>query len=154
MRGMTPFAYATPYSNAPIQEVRGVRSGSVVRFDAQHQYYDHQGPIAPENDEDIEIYESDSDYEDDSGSVRMVVPDAQPDPRHVPEGYPMSEDEPWPGIEDQVQRPDTENIDPRAGAGGDEHGDNHSSQPSEYPSTQIIKRDEDEEDDFRIHEDL
>ena len=67
----------------------------------------------------------------------------------------MSEDEPWPGIEDQVQRPDSENIDPTGGAGGDDElADNHSSQPSEYPSTQIIKRDEDAEDDFRIHEDL
>lgn len=154
-RGMTPFAYATPYSNAPMHEVRATRSGSMVRFDAHHQYYDHQGPIAADDDADIEIYESDSEDEDDSGSAPMVT-DAQPNhPLQIAQGYPMSEDEPWPGIEDQVQRPDGENIDPTGGGSeADEADDNHSSQPSEYPSTQIIKRDEDEEDDFRIHEDL
>jgi hypothetical protein len=127
----------------------------MVRFDAHHQYYDHQGPIAADDDADIEIYESDSEDEDDSGSAPMVT-DAQPNhPLQIAQGYPMSEDEPWPGIEDQVQRPDGENIDPTGGGSeADEADDNHSSQPSEYPSTQIIKRDEDEEDDFRIHEDL
>lgn len=186
IRGMTPYAYATPHSNAPgpppqpQQNGFRARSGSVVRFESHHQYYRPRsssrpaGPptamIVDEDDVEIKIYHSDSndDYDDDTDSVEMVT-DAQPRPPRPPAASAwagMPEDEPWPGIEDrvsphqqQLQDPlaDAENMDPNtSGSTTGEGGMNpseHSSQPSEYPSTQIIKRDSDEEEDFLIHED-
>ncbi|KAM0741240.1 hypothetical protein ACQRIT_004097 [Beauveria bassiana] len=183
-RGMTPFAYATPYSNAPAPQPQEngyrARSGSVVRFEVHQQYYRHRSsssrpapvPMLIDHDEegDIRIYnnESDNDYEEDEAeeegdadSIDMVT-DAQPRHDHplrlLPgSGWPgMPEDEPWPGIEDEVPRSgDAENIDPDGGDGDGGLGaqSDHSSQPSEYPSTQLIKQDEDEEEDFLIHED-
>lgn len=188
-RGMTPFAYATPYSNAPapppqLQE-NGyrARSGSVVRFEVHQPYYQqprHRSsssrltavPQPPPttmliaDDDNVKMYnsESDDDYEEDedeeggdTDSVVDMVTDAQPHPLQLVAGpiWPgMPEDEPWPGIEDGapgLRSGDAENMDPNVSLGG---ASQQSSQPSEYPSTQIIKRDEDEdEDDFLIHED-
>lgn len=198
-RGMTPFAYATPYSNAPgppvsMHQENGyrARSGSVVRFEVHQPYYARQRsnsrPVTAvpqtmfidDEDGDVKIYnsESDEDYEDDDDGdtdcVEMMT-DAQPQPqlRPLASGWPgMPEDEPWPGIEDRgaplSRSRDTENIDPNtsgsiaaaavAGRGvgptaGPLAQSEMSSQPSEYPSTQLIKQDEDEEEDFLIHED-
>ncbi|KAJ6788114.1 hypothetical protein PWT90_11273 [Aphanocladium album] len=196
-RGMTPFAYATPYSNAPApppmpQQENGyrARSGSVVRFEVHQPYYRHRSSSRPtvvphtmlidDDDEDVKIYnsESDEDYDDeddggggDTDSVEMVT-DAQPQLRPVAaSGWPgMPEDEPWPGIEDRgapLQRSgDAENIDPNTSGSaaaaveadvltviGGAAQSEMSSQPSEYPSTQLIKHDEDEDEDFLIHED-
>lgn len=168
-RGMTPFAYATPHSNAPgpappqqpQQDGYRARSGSVVRFEPHQPYYRHRSssrPTAPTAmfvDEDINIYnsESDEDYEEDTDSVEMLTDAQPPPPAQVTAAtwHGMPEDEPWPGIEDRMPQPrsgDAENIDPNVSGSAAQ-----SSQPSEYPSTQIIKRDEDEEEDFLIHED-
>ncbi len=46
----------------------------------------------------------------------------------------LPEDEPWPGIEDNMS--DGENVDPESTDADDDDDDNISSQPSEYPSTQ------------------
>ncbi|KAF7550967.1 hypothetical protein G7046_g7852 [Stylonectria norvegica] len=150
-RGTTPFAYATPYSNAPLQEGRGTRSAN--------DSYDPNQPEYASDEElgDIEIYESESDdlygNDDDSdgsiSSVEMdIVPHAQPDVNADPRGWHLPEDEPWPGIEDQGHLSDGENIDPHE---MDRHSD-VSSQPSEYPSTQRAWPD-DAAAAFQIHED-
>lgn len=145
-RGTTPFAYATPYSNAPLQEVRSTRGGSVANNVALFTSDDED----PED--DIEIFESDSDddlYNDDGSdrSVEMVA-HAQPNPDLSSQPWYLPEDEPWPGIEDQGRRlSDGENIDPRES----DHS-NVSSQPSEYPSTQSAWPAEDNGG-FQIHED-
>ena len=60
----------------------------------------------------------------------------------------LPEDEPWPGIEDQENLSDGENIAPRYSDGQSDS----SSQPSEYPSTQRVWPADDDEG-FRIHED-
>lgn len=158
-RGTTPFAYATPHSNAaPIPENRGTRSGSVVRFDAQHQYFDPEDIAVDdeddENDEDydeqdaefdddgdveIKIYESDS--ESNMDDVPMAT-DAQLNPQNYDsQGNRIHEDEPWPGIEDRAHESDSENIAPTLLAATADQGSQHSQQssvPSEYPSTQRI----------------
>lgn len=143
-RGTTPFAYATPFSNAPLQEVRGVRGSSVARVASED---------ASDEDPDfnIEIYESGSeDLYEDNESIASIDDMAQVEVnasggslrRQLPE------DEPWPGIEDQDQLSDGENIDPREA----DHGSNASSQPSEYPSTQTAWPADDAAG-FHIHED-
>ena len=155
-RGTTPFAYATPYSNAPLQEVPHIRGSSVART-AIDGMDDIQGTDELYH---VEIYESGSDgrYEDDedesytSGSVIQVGPQQPPTGRQLPE------DEPWPGIEDEAHNNDDhmsdgENVDPHHDQGSDV-----SSQPSEYPSTQMPppvpnewhRRDQ---PGFQIHED-
>ena len=146
VRGTTPFAYATPYSNAPLQEVRTVRGGSVAHNVAPYASDDED----PED--DIEIFESDSDddlYNDDEsvGSIEIVA-NAQPNPDFSSQAWYLPEDEPWPGIEDQDRLSDGENIDPRES----DHNSNASSQPSEYPSTQSAWPGEDNAG-FQIHED-
>ncbi|EGX93303.1 hypothetical protein CCM_04676 [Cordyceps militaris CM01] len=174
-RGITPFAYATPHSNAAPQQENGyrARSGSVVRFEVDQPYYRQRStsrptvapptPMLMDDGDDIEIYNSasDEDYEDDEDddtNVVDMVTDAQQHPLRPLAGSGWSgmppEDEPWPGIEDgaPLQRSgDAENIDPNAS--GPVQESDHSSQPSEYPSTQRIKQDEDDEEDFLIHED-
>ncbi|KAK5992366.1 hypothetical protein PT974_05770 [Cladobotryum mycophilum] len=130
-RGTTPFAYATPYSNAPFQPVRG---SSIMRNATQY--------ISDDGDEDDEDYEmqlyesgsdeSFSDAEEDGDSIAsaQAVTHVQQPSLHDSQSFPLPEDEPWPGIEGG--RSDGENIDPQ-------HVDpesDASSQPSEYPSTQ------------------
>lgn len=144
-RGTTPFAYATPYSNAPLQEIRTVSGGSVV-------------PAAPEEgseddpDFDVEIYESGSEYmyDDDGHSMSSteMIERKQTLPDYDSRGWRLPEDEPWPGIEDRGHVSDDENLDP----GKDGHKSNASSQPSEYPSTQSVWPN-DNTADFHIHED-
>lgn len=131
-RGTTPFAYATPHSNAPLQEVRPVRGSSVLRQPPEY-------PSDEDYNQDIEIYESgseglyDDDDEDDEsiGHIEMVQ-HAQYSTAQSHLGQQLPEDEVWPGIEDQDHLSDGENIDPRE---IDQRSD-VSSQPSEYPSTQ------------------
>lgn len=145
-RGTTPFAYATPFSNAPLQEARPMRSSSVA----------HNAPAFPEDRDpelDIEIYESDSDdddlYEDDeSVDSAEILMHAQLNPEFSSQRWYFPEDDPWPGIEDQDRLSDGENIDPHE----PDHQSDASSQPSEYPSTQSAWPG-DENGGFQIHED-
>jgi len=92
--------------------------------------------------DDIDIYHDgeddqsdqfDDDDEDDDQSVANLVMVPQLDSQ----GHQLPEDEPWPGIEDQMS--DGENVDPRLAdhMQEDEEGTDASSQPSEYPSTQM-----------------
>ncbi|KAI6780938.1 uncharacterized protein J7T54_003080 [Emericellopsis cladophorae] len=153
VRGTTPFAYATPHSNAPLQEARTIRAGSAAPVPAEY-----MADMAYDELYEIEIYESDSemsfgeDEDDDeedeedniaSANLSALVPHAQPQRRtHLPE------DEPWPGIEDQEQQmSDGENVDP-----AEDRRSVASSQPSEYPSTNRAWP-EDTAAGFRIHED-
>ncbi|KAF7543787.1 hypothetical protein G7Z17_g10461 [Cylindrodendrum hubeiense] len=143
-RGTTPFAYATPYSNAPLQEVRGVRGSSMVR--AAPEYASDEDP-----DFNIEIYESGSEglYEDDESIVSVdEMAQVEVNASRGSQRRQLPEDEPWPGIEDQDQLSDGENIDPQEA----DEGSNASSQPSEYPSTQTAWPEE-EAAGFHIHED-
>lgn len=159
-RGITPFAYATPYSATPAQDPRATRSGSTVRFDAQHRYYDDDGQGNFYNDlgaesadeEDIDVYEDDvpiKQDESDSDNDIDAVPMAERQGEGIPDSgdFPVSDDEPWPGIEDQPPS-DGENVDPKAV----DRASAASSQPSEYPSTQPAWPAE--PDDFSIHEDM
>ncbi|CEJ91686.1 hypothetical protein VHEMI07382 [[Torrubiella] hemipterigena] len=158
-RGMTPFAYATPYSATPVQDPRATRSGSTVRFDAQHRYYDDDGQgeyygnfgAESADDEDIDVYEDDVPIkrdESDSDNDIDAVPMAERQGEGIPDSgdFPCGDDDPWPGIEDQPPS-DGENVDPKA-VGRESAA---SSQPSEYPSTQPAWPAE--PDDFSIHED-
>ncbi|KAM4057573.1 hypothetical protein HRG_009208 [Hirsutella rhossiliensis] len=152
-RGTTPFAYATPHSNAPLQDIRLLRGSSAARTGTMHA--PEPGYVLP----DVDLYGSgsdesyvdgedddDDDDDDDGGesdglAARRLVLDSQR--WHLPE------DEPWPGIEDQdgiVE--DGENVDPREQDGQSAS----SSQPSEYPSTNRPWPGEDAVG-FRIHED-
>ncbi|CEI67177.1 unnamed protein product [Fusarium venenatum] len=141
-RGTTPFAYATPFSNAPLQE-RPLRSGSVAPTAAQDEFDD-------DSDFNIDIYESGSDDMEDNESVdgMEVVTHEQALPGRRSQGWQLPEDEPWPGIEDQRAAEDNENVDPH-------HSDpasNVSSQPSEYPSHQNVWPNNNSTE-FHIHED-
>lgn len=143
-RGTTPFAYATPFSNAPLQE-RPVRAGSSAPAAVQDGLDD-------DSDFDFQICESGSDdmYDDDdesSGVVEMVVQD-HTNTNQGSQGWQLPEDEPWPGIEDPNNVSDGENIDPLQA----DHHSNASSQPSEYPSTQNAWPNGDTSG-FHIHED-
>ncbi|KAI9900421.1 hypothetical protein N3K66_004683 [Trichothecium roseum] len=153
VRGTTPFAYATPYSNdpGPLQDVRSLREGSA----APMMYEYHSKDDDEMNDsyyEDVEVYESTSEEgQEDRTSIRDVqnVTHVQPHPARGPHHAQLPEDEPWPGIEDQEQLSDGENIDPSSLP--TDQQSNASSQPSEYPSTQ--RRWPNVEAGFSIHED-
>lgn len=136
------FAYATPSSNAPVEYPPPLRhnsrsinvyEGDEMDFDDEDRgsstdAYDDSEPEPEDPDIDIDVYEDQADMLDD-----LI------DPRHgqqVVQQFPQRgsqdaqqvngpEDEPWPGIEDDM--PDGEIADP---------GSDVSSQPSEYPSTQ------------------
>jgi hypothetical protein len=151
-RGLTPLAYATPFSNAPLQELRTFRGSSVARSGTSHV------PIEYATDElfDMEIYDSGSDESyhehDDEESISSGEIVTHPSlGSHESHRQPqLPEDDPWPGIEDQ-ERPqsDGENIDPD---GAQDMASEGSSQPSEYPSTQRAWP-EDDKAEFQIHED-
>lgn len=167
-RGTTPFAYATPYSNAPLQEIRTMRSSSLLRNEPEQPL--EQG-VEHNADYDMYIYESDSngsygsgsydegDDDDDDASIAsaQIVTHIEPTSQHEHESqsWPLPEDEPWPGIEDRDrhQRSDGENIDPHQMS--QESEAEASSQPSEYPSTQRAWPEDRASSavDFRIHED-
>lgn len=162
-RQTTPFYYATPHSNAPPVETRSNRGimepeedhGS----DTDYSYEDAQGTEVDSEDEDgdspmLDLGHPQPIYEDSDGNEwqgrRQQLP----------------EDEPWPGIEDE------ENCDPEVLAFDDvdvyvdedamsdvldaeaqnaHAGSQHSSVPSEYPSTQHAWTDGAEE--FKVYED-
>ena len=154
-RGTTPVAYATPYSNAPLQEVRVERSGSVGSRGTRER--GSNGAYGIDELYNIEIYESssdemrDEDFTNDSeedpdmalemtGATSRLTGDSQ-------QAAQLPEDEAWPGIEDRDHMSDGENIDP-------DHVDQRSdvsSQPSEYPSTQLAWPKDGSR--FQIHED-
>ncbi|KAK2603683.1 hypothetical protein QQS21_004157 [Conoideocrella luteorostrata] len=174
-RGLTPLAYATPFSNAPLQELRPVRGSSVARSTTDHM----AGEYTRDELFDIEIYESESDesydddrnhggdnYSDDNESIssdEMLThahADAHADahahailendsqPRQLPE------DEPWPGIEDQDHGSVGENMDPQQHVSPDDRHSIASSQPSEYPTTERTwPVDSQNGTGFHIHED-
>lgn len=149
VRGTTPFAYATPHSNAPLQEVRPVRAGSAAPIPPEY-----MADMDHDLDElfEIEIYESESDESfDDGDSDEVGVTHGQAGAmHHDSQEWPLPEDEPWPGIEDQEHMSDGENIDPNKEEEEDRRSD-ASSQPSEYPSTQ--RPWPEEQGGFQIHED-
>ena len=146
VRGTTPFAYATPHSNVPLQEVRPVRAGSAAPIPPEY-----MAGMDYEPDElfEIEIFESDSEdgSYDDSDNGEIVTHD-QADAGRGSQQRQLPEDEPWPGIEDQERMSDGENIDPQEV----DRRSVASSQPSEYPSTQRAWP-EDGGAGFHIHED-
>jgi len=174
---MTPLAYATPHSNAPLQELRPIRSSSLARKTS-----DPLG-VAYATDElfDIEIYESESDEsylenddddedddneeeeeegeeeEEEKKASRHAVgyPRILDDMRHDVQHRQLPEDEPWPGIEDWPAACGEGNHGGQhASADDDDHHSNASSQPSEYPATQRAwPMHYDDETGFHIHED-
>ncbi|KAJ4267759.1 hypothetical protein NW762_003874 [Fusarium torreyae] len=141
-RGTTPFAYATPYSNAPLQE-RPIRTGSSAPAAIPDDFDD-------DSDFNIEIYESGSEDMDDNESVNdmEIITHNQVLADQASQDWQLPEDEPWPGIEDQDEASDGENIDPHQ----TDPGSNVSSQPSEYPSTQNAWPNNNTAE-FHIHED-
>ncbi|KAH6968423.1 hypothetical protein HG530_013634 [Fusarium avenaceum] len=141
-RGTTPFAYATPHSNAPLQE-RPIRAGSCAPAAVQEDFDD-------DSDFNIEIYESGSeDLDDSEGEHEMeIITHKDAVLEQGLQGWQLPEDEPWPGIEDQGHASDDENADPHH----TDPGSNVSSQPSEYPSTQNVWPNNNAAE-FQIHED-
>lgn len=179
LRSTTPFNYATPYSNGP-----GVDAYPALPHNARHSggHRDAFGLDVDdhEHDEEEDDDDDDNNYDDDDGDneggyseeVEIYDEGSSGGYGEVEAGvggahaaqYPYSdleldyvrrqlpEDEPWPGIEDRMS--DGENVDPRA-LPVDGDGDSEmSSQPSEYPSTQVWNAcQRDGHADFRIHED-
>lgn len=147
-RRMTPFAYATPHSNAPpdyppprIQSRSISRSVQVFEDEDQDMGFDDDhGSSTDDEDPDIDVYEDERDMLDDLESESDHHPTGQQQPLEdqqsssQPQG---PEDEVWPGIEDNVMS-DGENVDPLGVEDGDEVDNlsDVSSEPSEYPSTQ------------------
>ncbi|KAF4511857.1 hypothetical protein G6O67_001063 [Ophiocordyceps sinensis] len=139
-RGTTPFAYATPHSNAPLQDIRLLRGSSSARTGTMHAPPDadlygcgsESDVDGDDEEEDADDDDDDDDGDDDGAVARRLVPDSQQ--WHLPE------DEPWPGIEEQDGVvADGDNVDPRDDDDDDDDDDDgqsaSSSQPSEYPST-------------------
>ena len=195
-RRTTPFAYATPYSNAPLDLPPHVRQGSRSinvyedEDDMDFEDEDHgsstdpyndsemledeadfkgHGPADSDVDVDIDVYEDEADELDDLDSVSAgassqhrqvyIAHQSSQDAQHAQ----LPEDEPWPGIEDNMS--DGENMDPSLDIEiediEDGSGSDVSSQPSEYPSTQRAWNHPDEGEaggssggaGFKIHED-
>lgn len=99
-RGITPAAYATPYSNAPPTDPRLNRSGSVVRFETHHQYYEDSRHAIDDEDE---VYIKQQDSDSDNNNINMA---------NLPEA------DPWTGMDDGMDDDedhalsDSENVDP------------------------------------------
>lgn len=145
-RRMTPLAYATPHSNAPLDHPpprihsrshsRSIQQAFVDEEDEDMPFEGDHGSSTEDDEDDPDIdasedehdmlddLESDSDHHP-SGQVRPLR-DQQPRPQQRPE------DEVWPGFEDN-QMFGGENMDP--GDDTDNRSD-VSSKPSVYPSTQ------------------
>ncbi|RDA85815.1 hypothetical protein CP532_5764 [Ophiocordyceps camponoti-leonardi (nom. inval.)] len=153
-RGMTPFAYATPYSMAPpLPEVlflcgeTPTRSRRMSMMDLDGESESGESYVGEEEDEegegededdgkgekdedegddddDDEDDDDDDDDDDDGGGDGDGGPRAGAFPL-------LPEDEPWPGIEEA----DGENSDDDEGSNSDA-----SSQPSEYPSRGEVDR--------------
>lgn len=77
-RGTTPFAYVTPYSNTPLQEIRTVRGSSVARTVAE--YGAKPGYELPGIGSESGSHESYVDGDDDGSATSDEVAHAQPNP--------------------------------------------------------------------------
>lgn len=151
-RRMTPLnAYATPFSNAPVDyppHRMQSHSRSVPVYENEDKDMDFDDDHGSSTDPDIDAYQ-----DEDEGDVLDELESNSDDRHHHPTGehqplqdhQPSSsqpqgpEDEVWPGIEDNIMS-DGENIDPfdidvEDGDDADNRSD-VSSQPSEYPSNQ------------------
>jgi hypothetical protein len=124
-RGMTPFAYATPHSNAPYVEASRPRSGVDVYVDDEDE--DGQGSTTDNAESGYEANAL-SDYDSDGASD-------QEQERQV--------DDEWEGVQDEglTTAYESRTIGKAIGGGlrrehEDDEGSEASSQPSEYPSTQ------------------
>jgi len=126
---MTPFAYATPHSNAPYVENSRPRSGVDVYVDDEDE--DGQGSTTDNAESGYEANAL-SDYDSDGAS------DQEQD-RQV--------DDEWEGVQDEgvTTAYESRTIGKAVGGGlrpehQDDEGSEASSQPSEYPSTQQPER--------------
>lgn len=141
-RRMTPFAYATPHSNAPpdyppIRAHSRSHSRSMQVFDNEDEDmgFDDDHGSSTDDDDDIDVYEDQIDMLDDLDSDSDHNPsNDHPQPLQPSSSQPQGpEDEPLPGIEDNAMS-DGENFPP-----SEDEDDNLSdvtSTPSEYPSTE------------------
>ncbi|KAJ4421457.1 hypothetical protein N0V82_003721 [Gnomoniopsis sp. IMI 355080] len=139
-RRMTPFAYATPHSNAPpeyppirAQSRSNSRSMQVLEDEDEDMGFDDDRGSSTDDDDDIDFYEDQIDMLDDIGSESDHNPSDHPQPLQPSSSQPQGpEDEPLPGIEDNPMS-DGENFPP---SDEDDEGDGLSvaSSPSEYTS--------------------
>lgn len=144
-RRMTPFAYATPHSNAPLEYPPVIhthsrsnsRSMQVFEDEDVNMGFDDDHGSSTDDDDDIDVYEDQIDGLDDLDSDSDHNTSGRPQPLQPssssqPQG---PEDNPLPGIEDNTMS-DGENFPP---TGEDDEIDSlsdASSSPSEYPSTE------------------
>jgi hypothetical protein len=130
-RGTTPFAYATPHSNAPYVDFRP-HSVTGMALDG----HDEHGSITDELGLDEEVHDMDG-FESDADQER------QP------------EDEDWKGIRDELGDEESDQEQKALSIEGesDDAISNISSQPSEYPSTQPSAFYATTKDAFKIHVD-
>lgn len=113
-RGTTPFAYATPHSNAPYVDFRS-RSVAGITFDDHGEHGSITDELGLDEEEhDVNEFDSDADVE------------------HQPE------DEDWKGIRDELGDDESDQEQKALSSEGekDDAMSDLSSQPSEYPSTQ------------------
>lgn len=159
-RRLTPFAYATPHSNAPLDyppprlhshshsrsHSRSIQQVFMDDEDEDMHFDDDHGSSTDEDedDPDIDVYEDERDMLDDIESESDHASSEQErshrdrqdtERRQQPQQQSSSqrpEDDVWPGIEDNDMS-DSENVDPRDDA---DNRSDVSSAPSIYPSTQ------------------
>lgn len=145
-RRMTPFAYATPHSNAPLeyppihrQSRSNSRSMQVLEDEDENMgFEDDHGSSTDDDDDDddIDVYEDQIDLLDDLDSDSDHNPSGHSQPLQPSSSQPQGpEDEPLPGIEDNVMS-DGENFPPSGKEDDIDNLSDASSTPSEYPSTE------------------
>lgn len=133
-RGMTPFAYATPHSNAP------------------YIYNDRRSMSNVPNDWDIDNEDSPTDeFETDDNNNEDYMSDTD---------QPHQHEEDWEGVDDltadqvKMEEEDDNNIEARAFSDDDDDAlSDTSSTPSEYPSTQPLGKYSGNKGTFEIHVD-
>lgn len=124
-RGMTPFAYATPHSNAPY--VSRPRSGISIYEDEDEdeKHLEDRGSATNQDD----IYEN-------KGGEANALSDFDLDEAEHPEQEHQLEDE-WEGVQDEDMPDEQKYITTRYAASADDDNESEaSSAPSMYPSTQ------------------
>ncbi|KFX86726.1 hypothetical protein V490_08897 [Pseudogymnoascus sp. VKM F-3557] len=133
-RGMTPFAYATPHSNAP------------------YVYNDRRSMSNVPNDWGIDNEDSPTDeFETDDNNNEDYMSDTDRAHQH--------EEEDWEGVNDltadqvKMEEEDDNNIEARAFSDDDDAVSDTSSTPSEYPSTHPVAQYSGNKGTFEIHED-
>lgn len=142
-RRMTPFAYATPHSNAPldyppprVQSRSNSRSMQVFEDEDEDMDFDDDHGSSTDDDDDIDVYEDQIDMLDNLDSESDCNPSGHPQPLQPSSSQPQGpEDEPLPGIEDNSMS-DGENLAPRDEEDEADNLSDISSTPSEYPSTE------------------